>query len=39
MNAQNMLKRYYKRKSFIIMIFKTKKSKLRIRKKKNLKEE
>ena len=38
-NAQNILKRYHKRKSFITVMFKTKKSKLRIRKKNLLKEE
>ena len=32
-NAQNMLKRYHKRESFITVMFKTKKSRLRIRKK------
>ena len=32
-NAQNMLKQYHKRESFITMMFKTKKSKLRIQKK------
>ena len=32
-NAQNMLKRYHKRESFITMIFKTKKSRFRIWKK------
>ena len=32
-NAQNMLKHYHKRESFIIMMLKTKKSRLRIRKK------
>ena len=38
-NAQNILKRYYKRKSFSIMMLKTKKSRLRIRKKNLSKEE
>ena len=38
-NAQNMLKHYYKRESFITMMFKTKKSRLRIRKKNLSKEE
>ena len=38
-NAQNMLKRYYKRESFITMIFKTKKSRFQVRKKNLLKEE
>ena len=32
-NAQNMFKRYHKRESFITMMFKAKKSRLRIRKK------
>ena len=32
-NAQDMLKRYHKRESFITMMFKTKKSRLRIQKK------
>ena len=32
-NAQNMLKRYHKRESFITVMLKTKKSKLRIQKK------
>ena len=32
-NAQNMFKRYHKRKSFITVMLKTKKSRLRIRKK------
>ena len=38
-NAQNMFKRYYKRESFITVMFKTKKSRLRIRKKKFSKKE
>ena len=38
-NAQNMLKRYHKRESFITMMSKTKKLKLRIRKKDFSKEE
>ena len=38
-NAQNMLKRYHKRESFITVMFKTKKSRLRIRKKNLSKEE
>ena len=38
-NAQNMLKRYNKRKFFITVMFKTKKSRLRIQKKDLLKEE
>ena len=38
-NAQNMLKHYHKRESFITVMFKTKKSKLRIRKKIFSKEE
>ena len=38
-NAQNMLKHYHKRESFITMMFKTKKSRLRIRKKDFSKEE
>ena len=37
-NAQNMFKRYYKRESFITVMLKTKKSKLRIRKRNLLKE-
>ena len=37
-NVQNMLKRYYKRKTFITVIFKTKKSRFRIQKKNLLKE-
>ena len=38
-NAQNIFKRYHKRESFITVMFKTKKSRLRIRKKNFLKEE
>ena len=38
-NAQNMLKRYHKHESFIKVMFKTKKSRLRIRKKNLSKEE
>ena len=38
-NAQNMLKRYHKRESFITVMSKTKKSRLRIRKKNLSKEE
>ena len=38
-NAQDMLKRYHKRESFITMMFKAKKSRLRIRKKDLSKEE
>ena len=38
-NAQNMLKRYHKRKSFITVMFKTKKSRLQIRKENLSKEE
>ena len=38
-NAQNMLKRYHKRESFITVMFKAKKSRLWIRKKNLLKKE
>ena len=38
-NAQNMFKRYHKREFFITVMLKTKKSRLRIRKKKFFKEE
>ena len=38
-NAQNMLKRYHKHESFIIIMFKTKKSRFRIRKRNFSKEE
>ena len=38
-NAQNMFKRYHKRESFITIMLKAKKSRLRIRKKNILKEE
>ena len=38
-NAQNMLKRYHKRESFITVEFKTKKLRLRIQKEDFLKEE
>ena len=38
-NAQNMFKRYHKRESFITVMFKTKKSRLRIRKRDLSKEE
>ena len=38
-NAQNMLKRYHKRESFITVMFKAKKSRFRIRKKDLSKEE